>query len=92
MENNMMAIPNVVTPNGDGVNDTWNLPTRFVNNDNVEVIIYGPDGAIVFRSSNYLNNWPESDFTYSLKNPVYYYTIMEGYTITERGSITIVKQ
>lgn len=92
MENNMMAIPNVVTPNGDGVNDTWNLPTRFVNNNDVEVVIYGPDGAIVFRSSNYLNNWPESGFTYSLKNPVYYYTIMEGYTITERGSITIVKQ
>lgn len=91
MENNMMAIPNVVTPNNDGVNDTWNLPTKFVNNENVEVVIYGPDGAIVFRSNRYLNNWPESSFTYSLKNPVYYYTIMEGNKITKRGSITIVK-
>ncbi|MEZ0006282.1 gliding motility-associated-like protein [Flavobacterium sp. 28YEA47A] len=91
MENNMMAIPNVVTPNGDGINDTWNLPTKYVNNQNVEVVIYGPDGAIVFRSTRYLNNWPESSFTYSLKNPVYYYTIMEGNKITERGSITIVK-
>ncbi len=91
MENNMMAIPNVVTPNADGINDTWNLPTKYVNNQNVEVVIYGPDGAIVFRSTKYLNNWPESSFTYSLKNPVYYYTIMEGNKITERGSITIVK-
>ncbi|WP_306565805.1 gliding motility-associated C-terminal domain-containing protein [Flavobacterium lindanitolerans] len=91
MENNMMAIPNVVTPNADGINDTWNLPTKYVNNENVEVVIYGPDGAIVFRSTRYLNNWPESSFTYSLKNPVYYYTIMEGNKITERGSITIVK-
>jgi gliding motility-associated-like protein len=91
MENNMMAIPNVVTPNADGINDTWNLPTKYVNNENVEVVIYGPDGSIVFRSTRYLNNWPESSFTYSLKNPVYYYTIMEGNKITERGSITIVK-
>lgn len=90
MENNMMAIPNVVTPNNDGINDTWNLPTKFVNNENVEVVIYGPDGAIVFRSNRYLNNWPESSFTYSLKNPVYYYTIMEGNKITKRGSITII--
>jgi hypothetical protein len=38
-----------------------------------------------------MNNWPESDFTYSLKNPVYYYTIMEGLEIIRRGSITIIE-
>jgi hypothetical protein len=59
--------------------------------DTTEVVIYGPDGSIVFRASNYNNNWPENDFTYSLNNPVYYYTIMEKNEITERGSITLIK-
>jgi len=90
-ENNTMAIPNVVTPNLDGKNDTWTLPSKYVNNSNVEIIIYGPDGAIVLKTTSYSNNWPESNFNYSLKNPVYYYTIMEDGKITKRGSITIVK-
>ena len=90
VENNIMAIPNVVTPNNDGINDTWGLPLKYINSSDVEVVIYGPDGSIVYRSSNYRNNWPESDFTFSQKNPVYYYTIMEKKEITKRGSITII--
>lgn len=39
-ENNTMAIPNVVTPNLDGKNDTWTLPSKYLNNSNVEIIIY----------------------------------------------------
>lgn len=90
VENNIMAIPNVVTPNNDGINDTWSLPLKYMNSSEIEVVIYGPDGSIVFRSSNYMNNWPESGFTFSQKNPVYYYTIMEKREITKRGSITII--
>jgi gliding motility-associated-like protein len=89
-ENNLLAIPNVVTPNNDGFNDKWVLPVKYAE-DTTEVVIYGPDGSIVFRASNYNNNWPENDFTYSLNNPVYYYTIMEKNEITERGSITLIK-
>lgn len=89
-ENNLIAIPNVITPNNDGINDKWVLPVQYAT-ETTEVVIYGPDGSIVFRASNYNNNWPESDFTYSLSNPVYYFTIMENNQITERGSITLIK-
>ena len=91
VENKVLAIPNLITPNNDGINDTWALPLKYLNNSEIEIVIYGPDGTIVFKSVNYMNNWPESDFTYSLKNPVYYYTIMEGLEIIKRGSITIIE-
>jgi hypothetical protein len=90
VENTVIAIPNLISPNNDGVNDTWALPLKYLNDD-TEVIIYSPTGAIVFRASHYNNNWPEDDFVWSRKDPVYYYTIMEKNVITRRGSITIVK-
>ncbi|WP_330443465.1 gliding motility-associated C-terminal domain-containing protein [Flavobacterium sp. C4GT6] len=91
VENNVIAIPNTITPNNDGYNDKWALPIKYVNQENVEIVIYAADGKIVFRASNYMNNWPESDFTYDTKSLVYYYTIMEDNEITKRGSITIVE-
>lgn len=91
VENNIIAIPNLITPNNDGKNDKWALPVKYLNREDIEIVIYGPDGTMVFKSVNYNNNWPESDFTYSKKNPVYYYTIMEGLEIVKRGSITIVE-
>jgi len=90
VENTVIAIPNLISPNNDGINDTWALPLKYLN-DKTEVVIYSPTGAIVFRASHYNNNWPESDFTWSRKDSVYYFTIMEDNVITKRGSITIVK-
>lgn len=89
--NEVLAIPNVVTPNNDGYNDKWSLPAEYLNNPDVEIIIYGSKGNIVFRGSSYNNTWPETDFDYPLNNPVFYYTIMENLEITKRGSITLIK-
>ncbi|TYB74312.1 T9SS type B sorting domain-containing protein [Bizionia myxarmorum] len=91
VENNAVAIPNVVTLNNDGINDTWGLPNKYVAKENVDVIIYGPKGEIVFRQRNYMNNWPAADFEFSNKQPVYYYTILEDNIITEKGAITLIK-
>lgn len=90
VENTVIAIPNLITPNNDGVNDKWALPLKYLNED-TEVVVYAPDGSIVLKETHYNNNWPEADFTWSRKNSVYYYTIMEDNVITRRGSITIVK-
>ena len=90
VENEVIAIPNVVTPNNDGINDKWALPQEYVADD-VEITIYDPTGKVVFKKFSYTGTWPESDFTWSLKNPVYYYTISKNYEIIRRGSITILK-
>ena len=89
-ENNLIAIPNLISPNNDGKNDKWSLPLQYLNED-TEVVVYAPDGTIVLRATHYNNSWPDSDFTWSQKNPVYYYTIMVNNKITRRGSITIIQ-
>ena len=91
IENKAVAIPNVVTLNGDGINETWGLPNKYVGKENIEVIIYGPNGTVIFRDQNYMNTWPESSFEMSPKQSVYYYTILEDNIITQKGSITIIK-
>ena len=51
-------LPNVITPNGDGINDFFeiqNLP------ENTEVIVLNRWGNVVFSSNNYQNNWAGTD-------------------------------
>ncbi|RKE95367.1 T9SS type B sorting domain-containing protein [Ichthyenterobacterium magnum] len=84
-------IPNVVSPNGDGINDTWVIPTAYVSGTNAEVIIMNNRGKILLKTDNYLNNWPESDLGLTSVNQVYYYVITTADNETKKGSITIVK-
>jgi gliding motility-associated-like protein len=52
--------PNVITPNGDGVNDLFevvNVPS------NTQVIILNRWGNVVFTSDNYQNNWDGKDIS-----------------------------
>ncbi|MGY0392654.1 T9SS type B sorting domain-containing protein [Bizionia sp. KMM 8389] len=91
IENKTVAIPNVVTLNNDGINDTWGLPAKYVAKDNVDIVIYDSSGKIVLKQHNYMNNWPATDFEFSQKQPVYYYTISEDNIITEKGTITLIK-
>jgi gliding motility-associated-like protein len=52
------VFPNIITPNGDGINDIFeieNLP------ENTEVIILNRWGIVVFSSTNYQINWDGKD-------------------------------
>lgn len=69
-----ITIPNVFTPNGDGINDRWNIAGLNVYPD-CEVIIFDRYGQIVFQSKGYPNSW---DGTYGGKpvpGGLYYYLI-----------------
>jgi gliding motility-associated-like protein len=74
------SFPNVITANGDGINDFFeieNLP------DNTEVIILNRWGNVVFSSDNYQNNWDGKDTSgKELVDGVYTYkfTTQEGRT------------
>lgn len=85
-------IPNVFTPNSDGINDLWVIPDEYAFNNNIEVIIYGPTGKILHQTTGYANDWPQSTaLTYIVNNPVFYYRILEGSNVLEQGSITLIK-
>ena len=82
-------IPNVITPYGSpGVNDRWVLPGRF-NAANVEVMIYTPNGNLIFqKSEGYNNEWPELD---EINEPLYFYIIKENQEVIRKGTITVMQ-
>ena len=84
-------IPNLISPNGDGVNDTWMLPLQYVSGTNTEVIIMTNQGKVVLQTNDYQNNWPENQLDFKSINPVYYYIIKAPNQKEKKGSITVVK-
>ena len=84
-------IPNLISPNNDGINDTWIIPQAYVSGTNTEVVIMNSRGEVVLRTNNYLNNWPENQIDFKNINPVYYYIITTQNNTTKKGSITVVK-
>ncbi|MCK0158106.1 gliding motility-associated C-terminal domain-containing protein [Cellulophaga sp. F20128] len=84
-------VPNVVTPNGDGKNDLWILPTSYSNNANVTVIIYNSNGEEVLNEKDYKNNWPNSSMSFPKQNMVFFYKIIDAQNSQKQGTITIIR-
>ena len=84
-------IPNLISPNGDGINDTWVIPQEFVNGAAAEVIIISSQGNVELQTTNYLNDWPQNELNFKDVNPVYYYIIKGSNGKTNKGSITVVR-
>ncbi len=84
-------IPNLISPNGDGINDTWIIPQEYVSGTNTDITIISSQGQIELQTNNYLNNWPETELNFTDVNPVYYYVITTENNKIFKGSITVVK-
>jgi gliding motility-associated-like protein len=91
VDSNVVNIPNLISPNNDGINDTWVIPQEYSVGSNAEVVIRSSTGNIVFKSNNYLNNWPENPIEFKNVNPVYYYVITTPDGKARKGSITLVQ-
>nr|WP_321226345.1 gliding motility-associated C-terminal domain-containing protein [uncultured Psychroserpens sp.] len=84
-------IPNIISPNGDGINDTWMIPLIYTSGTNTEVMIMTNTGKVVVQTNDYLNNWPENDLNLNSINQVFYYVITTSDNETKKGSITVIK-
>lgn len=86
-----LIIPNVITPNGDGVNDTWVI-TFLDNLDNYTLTIFARGGSILAQyDGNYDDSW---DGTYEgddLPEGTYWYTIRYDGDETYEGYIEILR-
>ncbi|PCJ97739.1 MAG: hypothetical protein COA50_04690 [Flavobacteriaceae bacterium] len=84
-------VPNVITVNGDGINDLWILPNSYSNDENINVIIYNKKGEEIFNESNYQNNWPASSTAFANQNEVFFYRIMKANESLKQGTVTIIR-
>lgn len=91
VDSSVVKIPNLISPNSDGINDFWVIPQEYSVGSNTAVVIMSATGEVVFTSNNYLNNWPESPINFKNINPVYYYIITTQDGKVKKGSITVVK-
>lgn len=79
------------TPNGDGVNDTWDLP-GIENYPNATVKIFNRWGSIVFESSSATQAWDGTNEGEELPVASYYYVIDLGDGSKEiNGIVSIIK-
>lgn len=84
-------VPNVVTVNGDGINDQWIIPNSYSNDPAVNVIIYNEKGEEVFNEFDYQNNWPQSSTAFPKQNMVFFYKIRNAQEVLKQGTITIIR-
>jgi len=87
-----LIISNVITANGDGFNDVWNVQNiEFYPNNHVT--IYNRNGMEVYEAEGYNNSW---DGTYNdapLPDGTYYYVLeFPDDDVTYNGAITIVSE
>lgn len=84
-------IPNTFTPNGDGINDIWNIPALSFY-PGCLVNIYNRYGTLVYQSLGYSKAWNGSLNGYPLPVSTYYYLIDLGDKSKKiSGSVTIIK-
>ncbi|AWW31582.1 hypothetical protein DN752_16440 [Echinicola strongylocentroti] len=87
-----VTIPNVFSPNGDGINDTWEIEGLTELYPENEIIVVNRWGGEVFKTSNYQNDWDGG----SLDEGTYYYRVIirDGDTGRETeftGYVTILR-
>ncbi|MCH7396482.1 gliding motility-associated C-terminal domain-containing protein [Belliella sp. DSM 107340] len=84
-------IANVVTPNGDGKNDSWKVQGLESFLDSWEVVIFNRYGIELHRESQYTDGW----FGDGLNAGTYFYQIrginQEGRELVLSGFITLIK-
>jgi gliding motility-associated-like protein len=69
-----ITIPNTFTPNGDGINDYWNIPA-LMNYPNCMVYVYNRNGTALFQSKGYNKSWDGIYNGKYLPTSTYYYVI-----------------
>ncbi|WP_347158572.1 lectin-like domain-containing protein [Pontibacter chitinilyticus] len=84
-----LVIPNAFSPNGDGVNETWEIATLEGYPD-ARVEIFDRWGSRIYEKTNYNNEWDGTSHGKALPVSTYFYviTLKEGRKLT--GSVSII--
>lgn len=81
---------NILTPNGDGINDRWVIRNIDSYPDN-ELKIFDRTGRMVYQRRNYSNDWDGTMNGRRLTEGTYYYILtIDGSGKTIKGYVTII--
>jgi gliding motility-associated-like protein len=84
-----LFVPSVITPNGDGKNDYFQISALV---GRVELIIFNKWGNLEYENSNYLNNWDgRNNKGAELPDDTYFYKFKLGNGITRKGTVLITR-
>ncbi|MFA7275025.1 MAG: gliding motility-associated C-terminal domain-containing protein [Crocinitomicaceae bacterium] len=86
-----LFIPNLFSPNGDGFNDTWEIPNLSLF-PNTSVNVINREGQVVYENANYDNTWDGTFNGKKLPDATYYYLVQ--FTSTDqvlKGAVTILR-
>ncbi len=78
-------IPNVITPNGDGVNDTWNVKSKV--SEWPEIKILNRWGGLVYENHQYNNNWNAEN----VPDGVYLYVLKQNEECKYKGWLEVIR-
>lgn len=87
-----IIVNNLLTPNGDGVNDTWLIQYLDQYTEN-EISVYNRNGERVFYTKNYQNNWDGKLPNQEVSENTYYYFIKlskSGKVGFKKGYLTLI--
>lgn len=89
----LITIPNLLTPNGDGYNDIWKIK-NMETYDESDVHVFDAYGQLIYKSSPYLNDWDATNGNGDLlPDGTYFYIVILGDGIKPlKGTLTIVSK
>jgi gliding motility-associated-like protein len=87
IDNSYCTVSKGLSPNGDGVNDTWDLS----NFDVRELKIYNRYGSEIYSKSPYFDEWDGTSNGNELPDGSYYYVIVLNNNTTKTGWVYINK-
>ncbi len=87
-----IIISNLITANGDGFNDVWNIQNIEFYPEN-KVTIYNRNGMVVFTQEGYNNSWNGTYNNNQLPDGTYYYVLQFTDTgDTVKGAVTLISE